>query len=978
MISSPRLLPLLPFAGHSARAPIILAATSLQRLSLSCAREAPTEQRDAAHSASFAARRKTTALRLLWPHGLQAPAEAHILLWITALAVLFPAPRAEVTGKELFQNDVPLHDSSRLSVPLYSIPHSSLRLTPPTSIRQVEITPRFSRGPTLSNNEVVMVDGYATETVYFLFVVEQNKTIADYTFEMRSTNQRVCTAEDFNVAQTQQVPGGYNVTATIDFDKWVGTTDLTFTATERTSRNVTVSTSQTCTVFGISCYKTELNGTLTLISGPNYPLNLTTAEIRNSSKVDLGCFLQYGDGTDSFESLNAKYPLSGITITPSGVEKQITHNSATCSDTGNLYNGSTVVLGAGCAYGMSGNPVNETYVGPKFGLELNRNRNGTFDLRYEWSNVLVGSTLESVGYEMVLTVNIDGECYPIVTDIVPTGPFGSLGTDTADLLVDNLPTNLTVANSWAYDLAIRFADGSNRLATLVPDGVQTNANESATLTILLPRGAGVNLPWYLICTKPTTEVLPADDQTQPPYLFNLQNLVRLTNITPSSGSERGGINITLNGEFPLYDPANSGVYFDGTIIPGISIFGYDERQINFTLPQKVTADFIVSVTVQVDGRTSNALPFEYIPSPKLISMSPDFGPTSGGTEVTLKGQFIGFESNNSAVFFGSSRLDASQVISVNDSTIVFTTPSKIAMGDDDVYAYNVTVKIRDEVSDPLLFRYQSPVSITGISPSSGPEEGGTQVTLTGVFTTFTPESGAVYFGGQRLDPSNFISSTPTEIVFRTPPRSDIGAAFTHEVWVVALEVESNRVKFTYGSASAGLQIIANGGNYEVDSGKYAIGACGNADFRAYLSSGARTQNPVFLWTLVDAATNEDIFNGTDVVTNEELLLLPYDIYPSKNTDYLLTLTISTDFIRSEAATLTIIQRDIQSIGVRVIDPRPRSVSNPNVTLTIPSVISLPACTNTDLKIDNTSMTYVGSSNRIPTSFRTSMTPRQRV
>lgn len=887
----------------------------------------------------------------------------HGLLWGAVFLALLVRAHADFVGKDFLRDAVPLQDAVRLAVPLYRRQHSAFSVNSSTVFRQADVLPRFTSGPTLGSNQIAMIDGLASENVFFLFTPEENKTAADYDFTMTSSNGLVGGPEHFKVEQVQTVTGGFNVSATVDFEQWVGQTDLTFSATEKSSRSVTTSSAQTATVYGMSCFRTLTNGTRVLVGGPNFPLNLTTAEVREQSTVDLGCFVQYGDGTDSSESLNAKYPVSGIAISDSGVgDREITHNSATCPDTGNTFNGTSVTLQSGCAYGMSDNDVNGQYVGPQFGLGLNRNRNGSFDINFDWGSLLAGSSLEAAGYEMTINVNVEGETNPIVTSISPTGPFGSTGNDTVDVVVENLPADVEVAKSWSYGLAIRFPDGSQRPATLVEDGVKTNSeNKTATLTFQLPEGTGSDLPWTLTATKPDGTALPADDQTSPSYLFTFEELVRLGSISPSSGPESGGLNITLSGQFPGFDTSNSGVYFDGTIIPSTSIIGFDETTVNFTLPEKIGENFNKTVTVQIDGRTSNGLTFTYNPETTLTKISPAFGPAEGNTTVTLTGQFIGFDkadASQSGIFFGDKQLDMSLVSNVSDTSLVFSTPPKTTFGDDSNFGYNVTVKIGDEVSDPLQFTYQAPVSITSISPATGPEAGGTEVTLTGDFATFSAAGSAVFIGGQKVDSSNIISSSATEIKFRSPPRSSVGSSHDYDVWVVALEVQSNSVKYTYGAASAGLSIIASGGNFDDGAGKYFIGACGNTDYRAFLTPGARSQNPTYRWTLVDVASGASILDGKGIVTDEELLILPYTIFPSKNTDYLLSITISTDFITEETTTYTLVQRDVQSIGVRIIDPRPRSISDPNITLTIPSVISLPGCSNTDLKIDNTSMTYI--------------------
>lgn len=834
------------------------------------------------------------------------------------------------------------------------------RLAPLPIVRQLTNSlPRFRRSPVPSSNEVALADGSASETVFFVFEPEPGKTIADYSFSMSSSNEKTLLGEDFTIGAIQSIGNqAYNVTANIDFTRWVGISDIGIIATDKNTSVTTTSTSTKFTVVGVTFYREDENGNTTIVGGPSRPLKLTTEEIRNNPNIDLGVFIQYPDGTDSSESLNAQFPMNALKITPVSVEQQLSHDSSTCAETGNNFNGSDVLLGKQCGFGFSENDVNGSYVGPKFGLDMNTNRNGSFDLRFEWNALMTGSSLESVGYDTTLNVEVTGESHPIVTTIFPSGPFNSSSDDSFSVIVENLPDNVNIAESWNYNFSIIFANGTIGYATLEPDGIQLNSNSSSTLTFRLPHGSGYGLAWEMTVTKPTGEILPSDDQTEPAYRFNLDSHIRLDSISPSSGSERGGETITLNGEFRNFDPSSGIIYFDGTPIPSTSIFAFDVNQINFTLPAKTYTGYNVSVTVGIDGVLSNPGLFTYIPSTRIDTISPSFGPIAGGTDVVLTGQFSGFNFSDSGVYFGDVQLNSSLITSANDSTIVFATPPKTLFEDSSGIGFNVTVKIKDEVSNAKPFSYQAPLTIDSIVPNSGPEEGGTQVTLSGSFPAFNKEDGDIYFGGLKLNSSNIVSVSNNSIVFTAPARSEIGESSSQLVWVVARNVTSNKVSYNYWGAGASVEIIPNGGGFDGSTGRYVMGPCGNTDYRVAWPKGAYFQTPVYSWTLVDVTTEENILEGTDIVTNEEILVLPYTVYAKKNTNYLLTLIVKTDFVASLQRTITLVQTDVPRIGVHIVDPRPVSFSRPNITLTIPAIISLPACNNTDFKINDTSISYV--------------------
>ncbi|MCI0342243.1 MAG: IPT/TIG domain-containing protein [Planctomycetales bacterium] len=127
------------------------------------------------------------------------------------------------------------------------------------------------------------------------------------------------------------------------------------------------------------------------------------------------------------------------------------------------------------------------------------------------------------------------------------------------------------------------------------------------------------------------------------------------------------------------------------------------------------------------------------PSPPLVaSVAPSSGPTTGGTSVTVSGDFF---QAGASVLFGSSAASATVA---SATTIVATTPPGTAG------AVSVTVLNPDGRSASLAgaFTYLlSPPSFSSVSPAFGLDSGGTSVTVSG--SAF--QSGAtVAFGGSPL------------------------------------------------------------------------------------------------------------------------------------------------------------------------------------------------------------------------------------
>ena len=148
-----------------------------------------------------------------------------------------------------------------------------------------------------------------------------------------------------------------------------------------------------------------------------------------------------------------------------------------------------------------------------------------------------------------------------------------------------------------------------------------------------------------------------------------------------------------------------------------------------------------------------------IGTPTVSNVSPNNGPATGGTAVTITGtNFAG----GAAVTFGGTT--ATSVTVVSSTTITATTPAGTAG------AATVTVTNPGGQSGSLAggFIYGSP-TVSSVSPNNGSTAGGTSVTITG--TNFA--SGAtVTFGGTAATSVTVVSSTT---ITATTPAGTAGA-----------------------------------------------------------------------------------------------------------------------------------------------------------------------------------------------------------
>jgi len=147
-----------------------------------------------------------------------------------------------------------------------------------------------------------------------------------------------------------------------------------------------------------------------------------------------------------------------------------------------------------------------------------------------------------------------------------------------------------------------------------------------------------------------------------------------------------------------------------------------------------------------------------VSAPTIIGVSPDGGPTGGGTEVIITGaHFIG----TTAVLIGNTPVSSFTVVSPT------TIAAVVAPGAAGEHSITVTTPGGTVTSSAdVSFRYAAVPTVTAVGPTSGAILGGTTVTITG--TGFTGAS-TVIFG--RLAARSFTVDSDTTITAVTPASS---------------------------------------------------------------------------------------------------------------------------------------------------------------------------------------------------------------
>ena len=199
----------------------------------------------------------------------------------------------------------------------------------------------------------------------------------------------------------------------------------------------------------------------------------------------------------------------------------------------------------------------------------------------------------------------------------------------------------------------------------------------------------------------------------------------------------------------------------------------------------------------------------------LIQAVPNFGPPSGGTEVRIEG--TGFSLPTEVIFGGR----AVPVLDVTSNTIRVVSPQiELPSGQNQTVGITVMVNVGEEdaASGTLgqAFTYtrnSSPLvpKIISVTPTSGPNEGGTRVTIFG--EGFGSEV-QVFFGASSLIEAPVIDVTPNRILVDTPPATGQNSANLNQV--VSVRVRDLRSgfeavlggAFQYGDDDGNFQITA--------------------------------------------------------------------------------------------------------------------------------------------------------------------------
>ncbi len=139
----------------------------------------------------------------------------------------------------------------------------------------------------------------------------------------------------------------------------------------------------------------------------------------------------------------------------------------------------------------------------------------------------------------------------------------------------------------------------------------------------------------------------------------------MTSVSPNSGTTAGGTAVTLTGTNFV---TGATVTFGGTAATNVVVVS--STSITATTPAHAAGAVTVAVTNPGGLNGSLANGFTYIGTPTVTSVSPNNGPTGGGTAVTITGTNF---ATGATVTFGSAA--ATNVAVVSSTSITATTPA---------------------------------------------------------------------------------------------------------------------------------------------------------------------------------------------------------------------------------------------------------------------------------------------------------------
>ena len=348
------------------------------------------------------------------------------------------------------------------------------------------------------------------------------------------------------------------------------------------------------------------------------------------------------------------------------------------------------------------------------------------------------------------------------TQITATTPAGAAGAATVTVTANGQAGSL--ANGFTYVVPPTVTAISPNAGTTAGGTPITITGTNFAAGVAVTIGGGDARKVVVVSATQITATTPAGSEGPATVTVTVDGLAgNLTNgftydipatvssVSPSTGSTGGGTPVTITGTDFV---TGATVTFGSNVATNVVVVS--STQITATAPAGTAGAVTITVTNPGVAGGSLANGFTYIISPAVSNVSPNNGPTAGGTAVTITGTNF---AAGATVTFGANA--ATNVVVVSGTQITATTPAGSAG------AVTVAVTVNAQTGSLTNgFTYTGPPTVTSISPNNGPVAGGTQVTITG--TNFAAGA-TVTFGSNAA--SNVVVVSGTQITATTPAGS---------------------------------------------------------------------------------------------------------------------------------------------------------------------------------------------------------------
>ena len=287
-----------------------------------------------------------------------------------------------------------------------------------------------------------------------------------------------------------------------------------------------------------------------------------------------------------------------------------------------------------------------------------------------------------------------------------------------------------------------------------PGEVATNVNCTATAcTAVTPPGAAGTVDVTATVGGATSVVNPPEDQ------FTYATPPTVTQVSPPDGPTIGGSTLMIMG-------TGFSVASDATVFnfgPGNAVVGINCTATTCAATAPPHAPGTVDVTATVAGATSAVSSADqFIYDPSVTGITPDGGPTTGGTSVAISG--TGFSMSGTSFDFGPGNPVAGTCTSSTSCTAV--SPSG-AVGTVDVTATAAGASSAAGSADQFTYG-PAVTTVMSVTPDYGSSVGSSVVTITGSGFSTGANVTVFDFGPGNLATSVNCTST-TRCTLVTPP-----------------------------------------------------------------------------------------------------------------------------------------------------------------------------------------------------------------